>query len=71
MGTTLWFRCPVVGCSYQRTFRLGVGEEADGAAYAEREAALHDEHPNHPAPAAREPEIDAAPSRSTSPNNGR
>jgi hypothetical protein len=65
MGTTLWFHCPVVGCSYQRTFRLGVGGEADRAAYAERDAALHDEHPNHPTPAARDQETKEAPSRPT------
>jgi hypothetical protein len=48
MGLTLWFRCPVAGCSYKRAIRLEVGEAADQSGFAKREAALRDEHPNHP-----------------------
>ena len=47
MGLTLWFRCPVIGCSYKRAIRLEPGE-ADPSGFAKREAALRDEHPNHP-----------------------
>lgn len=47
MGLTLWFRCPVAGCSYKRAIRLDPGE-ADQSGFAKREAALRDEHPNHP-----------------------
>jgi hypothetical protein len=48
MGLTLWFRCPVAGCSYKRAIRLEPGEAADQSGFARREAALRDEHPNHP-----------------------
>ena len=47
MGLTLWFRCPVADCSYKRAIRLEPGE-ADQSGFAKREAALRDEHPNHP-----------------------
>jgi hypothetical protein len=48
MGLTLWFRCPVEGCSYKRAVRLEVGEAEDQGAFAKRDAALREEHPNHP-----------------------
>jgi hypothetical protein len=48
MGLTLWFRCPVAGCSYKRAIRLEPGEAADQSGFARREAVLRDEHPNHP-----------------------
>jgi hypothetical protein len=48
MGLTLWFRCPVDGCSYKRAIRLEPGEATDQSGFAKREAALRDEHPNHP-----------------------
>lgn len=48
MGLTLWFRCPVDGCSYRRAIRLEPGEAADQSGFAKREAELRDEHPNHP-----------------------
>jgi hypothetical protein len=47
MGLTLWFRCPIAGCSYKRAIRLEPGE-VDQSGFAKREAALRDEHPNHP-----------------------
>ena len=50
MGLTLWFRCPVAGCSYKRADRLEADEAADQSGFAKREAALRDEHPNHPIP---------------------
>ena len=50
MGATVPFSCPVDGCDYTTQFRLGVGEETDSDAYAERVGWLRDEHPNHPPP---------------------
>jgi hypothetical protein len=47
MALTLWFRCPVAGCPYKKAIRLEPGE-ADQSGFAKREAALRDEHPNHP-----------------------
>lgn len=48
MGLTLWFRCPVEGCSYKRAHRLEAGEAGDQSAFAKRDATLCEEHPNHP-----------------------
>ena len=48
MGLTTPFSCPIPGCDYKASFRLGMGEELDPEAHAEREAILRVEHPNHP-----------------------
>ena len=48
MGLTIWFRCPTAGCSYRRAIRLEEGEAAYQSGFAKHEAALRDEHPNHP-----------------------
>ncbi len=58
MGLTLWFRCPVAGCSYKRAIRLEPGEAADQSGFARREAALRDEHPNHPIPSTTDRETE-------------
>lgn len=47
MGAWLPFHCPVEGCAYTATFRLGMGEELDSSAHAERVEMLRAEHPNH------------------------
>lgn len=47
MGLTTTFDCPVEDCNYSTSFRLGVGEEADPAAHAERIGWLLEEHPDH------------------------
>lgn len=60
MGLTLWFRCPVAGCSYKRAIRLEPGEAADQSGFARREAALRDEHPNHPIPSTTDRETEEA-----------
>jgi hypothetical protein len=49
MGLTMPFACPVDGCAYITHFRLGMGEELDSSAHAERLEVLRREHPNHPA----------------------
>lgn len=48
MGASLPFYCPIEGCNYSTTFRLGMGEEADPKAHAERVEILREEHPAHP-----------------------
>jgi hypothetical protein len=40
--------CPVEGCDYAVTIRLGVGDEANGSAMSEVTAGLRAEHPDHP-----------------------
>jgi hypothetical protein len=60
MGLTLWFRCPVAGCSYKRAIRLEPGEAADQSGFAKREAALRDEHPNHPITSTTDPHTEEA-----------
>jgi hypothetical protein len=47
MGATLPFHCPVEGCQYSTSFRLGMGEEMDPDAHEERAAILREEHPDH------------------------
>lgn len=53
MGATLPFKCPVEGCNYTASFRLGMGEEADPGAHAERFRMLRDEHPDHSMPSSK------------------
>jgi len=48
LGATFPFVCPVEGCDYSTYFRLGMGEELDPVAHAERVQILRAEHPNHP-----------------------
>lgn len=48
MGATLEYPCPIEGCDYTTNFRLGMGEENDSNAHAERYRILRSEHPNHP-----------------------
>jgi hypothetical protein len=47
MGAWVSAECPVEGCSYSATFRLGVGAETKGT--GSQVALLREEHPNHPA----------------------
>lgn len=47
MGANLQFACPVEGCEYTAGFRLGMGEEEDASAHAERLQILREEHPVH------------------------
>lgn len=48
MGATVEYSCPVEGCDYSTNFRLGMGDEIDDDAHAERARILRTEHPNHP-----------------------
>lgn len=50
MGVNIKIRCPKDGCDYVGGFRLGMGEEEDSTAYAERVSILRKEHPSHPTP---------------------
>jgi hypothetical protein len=46
VGAWISVECPVEGCSYGATFRLGADAETKGA--GEQRRLLRDEHPNHP-----------------------
>jgi hypothetical protein len=49
VGAWVEVRCPVGGCDYKASMRLGVGEQpANASAYAQRVAVVGDEHPDHP-----------------------
>jgi hypothetical protein len=48
MAAWLSFECPVEGCTYTATLRLGMGEETESAAHRDRRERLRAEHPNHP-----------------------
>jgi hypothetical protein len=45
MGVSISVECPVEGCSYRETFRLGMGAETKGT--GAQAAELRAEHPNH------------------------
>jgi hypothetical protein len=48
VGAWVDVRCPVGGCDYKASMRLGAGARADASAYAERVTIVRDEHPAHP-----------------------
>jgi hypothetical protein len=48
VAATVELKCPIIGCDYQTTLVLGMGQDDDARTFADQALWLRLEHPNHP-----------------------